>query len=134
MPVGMHASSHQLFKSRTFLLTNCIPLFLLTFQLLCRCCFFILNVLDHSMRHPLFQGPRSLALPIQDQEQVPHPPSGAQPLLPGQHQRMAGRVSSGSIHSILEAADYTGRDSACVCLYRLHSRDIQVFLLCKLSH
>lgn len=50
-----------------------------------------LLLLDHSMRHPLFQDPRSLALPIQDQEQVPHHPSGAQPPLPDQHQRMAGR-------------------------------------------
>ena len=48
------------------------------------------------MRHPLFQDPRSLALLIQDQERVPHHPSGAQPLLPDQHQRMAGRVSSSS--------------------------------------
>jgi len=56
--------------------------------------FFILNVLDHSMKHPLFQDPRSLALPIQDQEQAPHHPLGAQPLLPDQHQRMAGLVSS----------------------------------------
>ena len=46
------------------------------------------------MKHPLFQDPKFLALPIQDQEQAAHHPLGDRLLLPDQYQKMAGLVSS----------------------------------------
>ena len=43
-----------------------------------------------TMTNRLFQGPRSLALLSQDQEQAPHHPWGGQPPLPDMHQGTAG--------------------------------------------